>query len=449
VELHLVTDANGAQTSWEIRSDVDGYVVRSGPASPYADQADVIETFYLPIGCYRLRVYDSGGDGIVGGGYSLRDQVYGSMFIDNLNNGGFGSSSAIINDGAFCMDVSNDLLILTQRDKETWIIDDQMIAHENGAVSAQWGIGDQTDDGYQFWFFDPNGSYSRRVFRDHATSGGLGPANALRASRLALASIVSQPLPTGLLLNVKVRTKVNGIFGPWGSATRFRLLSTAPMCPMTQLSSTAPYTSCGTVRNLDGSDRVWAVPATRPNGNGGVQVADHYRFQWSLPSEGYLRNIVSASPALILSVWATNPLIPCRMYDVRVQASFDGGLTYCPWGPACQVYIFGSGCGDFQGGDHRAAEVSDVTGPLNLFPNPCAGDRFFITLPKEPEVDGAALVEVLDLAGKLVASRSITIAADLRNYEVTLDRPLGQGVYTARITIAGREQGSIRFGVVR
>ena len=31
----------------------------------------------------------------------------------------------------------------------------------DAAVTAEWQVGDQTDDGYQFWFFDADGGYSR------------------------------------------------------------------------------------------------------------------------------------------------------------------------------------------------------------------------------------------------------------------------------------------------
>ncbi|MFN8408714.1 MAG: hypothetical protein U0V45_05185 [Flavobacteriales bacterium] len=44
-------------------------------------------------------------------------------------------------------------------DKTNWLPTDVIIASEDPAVSAQWGIGDQTDDGYTFWFLDPCGSY--------------------------------------------------------------------------------------------------------------------------------------------------------------------------------------------------------------------------------------------------------------------------------------------------
>ncbi|MBK9761619.1 MAG: T9SS type A sorting domain-containing protein [Flavobacteriales bacterium] len=449
VELSATTDANGSQTTWEILSEEGSTVMRSGPASAYTDNADNSEWIYLPIACYRLRVYDAGGDGIVSGGYSLRDPVYGGSFIDNVGNGGFGSLSAISDGGTFCMDIGLDRLIENQVDKETWVIGDQMIAHQNGAVSAQFGIGDQTDDGYQFWFFDPNGSYSRRVFRSHATSGGYGPANAIRACRLALASLVTQPIPANVLLNVKVRAKVNGVFGLWGAATRFRLLLAATNCPITQLTNSAPHFSCGSTLNLNGSDKVWAVPVTRPNGSGGVQVANRYRFEWSNIGEGYLRNIVSTSPALILSVWATNPLIPCRYYDVRVQASFDAGTTWCPWGPSCSVHIVSSNCEDLVGGGDRSMSILDGAEGILLYPNPSTGQHFTVAFKEAFAEDARITVDVLDLTGHLVTSTALHATTDRANYELVLDEPLSTGSYLARVSSDGVVRQTLRFGVVR
>ena len=39
-----------------------------------------------------------------------------------------------------------------------------IVATENPAVSAEYGV-NNANSGYEFWFFDPNGSYSFRRFR--------------------------------------------------------------------------------------------------------------------------------------------------------------------------------------------------------------------------------------------------------------------------------------------
>ncbi len=64
--------------------------------------------------------------------------------------------------------------------------------------------------GYQFWFFDPHGSYTRRILR----SGNFVRSN----------NIITNPLPTNLDLNVCARAMVSGNYLPFGAVCRARLV---------------------------------------------------------------------------------------------------------------------------------------------------------------------------------------------------------------------------------
>jgi hypothetical protein len=67
----ITTDADAGETTWEIVDDY-GNILASG--GPYTSQgAQPTQNFNLPNGCYSLYVYDSYGDGIINGGYTLRD----------------------------------------------------------------------------------------------------------------------------------------------------------------------------------------------------------------------------------------------------------------------------------------------------------------------------------------------------------------------------------------
>ena len=68
--FEITTDQYASETSWEIIDD-NGNVLSSG--GPYSSQGTFNSNFNLPSGCYSLYVYDSYGDGIPGGGYTLRD----------------------------------------------------------------------------------------------------------------------------------------------------------------------------------------------------------------------------------------------------------------------------------------------------------------------------------------------------------------------------------------
>ncbi|MEZ4759957.1 MAG: hypothetical protein R2810_09225 [Flavobacteriales bacterium] len=208
VELELNTDASGSETSWEIIPVGIPTPVCSG--SGYLDNDQVFETCCLPDGCYRLRVLDSFGDGMSTGDYVLRDGN-GNRIVDNTGGGaGFTSVSAIANSGAFCLPLGTDQVIYSQCDKMDFLLTDFLIASENAAVTAEFGVNDG-NSGYQFWLFDPNGSYSRRVFFSHASPmvgapPGAWPPPALR-----------QPdAPTRCRWTrspaVRIRGRVNGTF---------------------------------------------------------------------------------------------------------------------------------------------------------------------------------------------------------------------------------------------
>src|SRR5690606_35765547 len=94
--------------------------------------------------------------------------------IDNLGNFNSGSLSAIgSGPTGVCFPMTTAPKPLYHlRDKVDFISGTYFVCEEDAAVSAEWQVGDQTDDGYEFWLFDPNGSYSYRRFRNHATSDG-------------------------------------------------------------------------------------------------------------------------------------------------------------------------------------------------------------------------------------------------------------------------------------
>ncbi|MBK9274554.1 MAG: T9SS type A sorting domain-containing protein [Flavobacteriales bacterium] len=194
--LDITLDNNGAETTWEVRDETGTTVILSG--GPYQNgQAGsiVTETLCLNQICYRLIVNDAGGDGINGGGYVLTD-ANGRRIVDA--NGSFTSTSSVINE--FCLPLSVARLINASCDRTnlTYSTSTQIYASFYPGAS-----------GYQFWIFDPHGSYSRRVFK---TTQNLVPAN-----------LVTLPVPADLDLNVRVRALVGGNYTAFGPACRFRL----------------------------------------------------------------------------------------------------------------------------------------------------------------------------------------------------------------------------------
>ncbi len=433
-------DASPAQTTWQMVDATSPFVLASGGpySSPNSSQS---VTICVPQGaCFKLTVNDGGNNGIAGGGWMLLDNT-GKRIVDNVANGGDFTSTTTTG-LAFCNEpASTQTLIASHCDRENWIISEVIIASANTAVSAQWGVGNQTDDGYQFWFEDPLGGYSRRIFRDHATSGGNGPADAIRATKLKLSSMVTFPLPVNKLLNVRVRARVNGVDGAWGPACRFRVNPNS--CTPTKLNDVVsdPNYSCGVTGKVVGAGgQAGKIYAKVVYSNG--SPATNYRFKLSQAGEGYTRMVTMNNAVLQLTQWVTTPLLcGTYSYDVQVAASFDGGSTFCPYGDVCTVGItnnIATHCttpGNFAGGNDRMAEEDAVA--FEMYPNPNNGDQLFISMSELADNVSTVSMDMFDIFGQKVMTRTLIAQNGAVNTVIDLDKSMASGLYLVNITASG------------
>lgn len=181
--LTIDLDAVGSQTTWAVKENGTNNVVASG--GPYTDgtPGQVIEAICVETGCYSFELFDSFGDGLASSGYVLTDDQ-GRRIIDA--NGDFGtlSSSVIPGDADFCVPLGPTFI------KDNWC--DRTNLTRSSFIYAR-GVAGAT--AYQFWFFDPHGSYSRRIQRPTTT---------------CQLNWATQPIPLGVELNVSVRALVGG-----------------------------------------------------------------------------------------------------------------------------------------------------------------------------------------------------------------------------------------------
>ncbi len=419
MELTIHTDTYPGEITWVLQQAGGGSVICSG--GPYFQSLSTItEACCLADGCYELVLFDGFGDGIdAPGGYVLAD-AQGNRVLDS--DGSYNASGTA--DNPFCVPLGTDRPIFQQCDKEDWLPNDVIVATENASVSAEWTVGDQTDDGYQFWFFDPDGGYSRRIFRSHAASGGFGPANATRACHLKLSSIVTLPLPTNRLLNVRIRSRVNGVDSEFGPACRFRIPSPPVACPSTKLidNPNNPNFSCGVTRAFGGSDKVHCYP---------VAGATHYRFRFENVGESFVRQITITSTNLLLN-WVTLPLQDGITYTVTVQASLDNAVTFCPAGDVCDVTI---GAGQ----EFRSFEAVPAAAPsFSVYPNPTDGSGIRVRLGNLDASVQSALLELIDAQGRLSMSRQLPVQDGQAEQTLALDQELPAGLYLVRLTAGDR-----------
>ena len=427
--LEFDTDGAPSETTWELRASGTGLLVQSGGGLPGPVNNLTLNTC-LPDGCYYLRVLDSGGDGIANGGYILRTLAGAQRIIDNRDNFTAGSVSAVIGNGGFCLPLGTDKLIYTSCDKLDWVNGQYIVAAPNPAVSAQWQVGNQADDGYQFWWFDPNGSYGYSKFRSHATSDGFGPANAVRSCHARINNWSPNQIPANLLLNVKVRSRVNGVNSNWGPVCRFKIDPVQAACPLTKLMDIPgnQFYSCGVTRTWGGSNRIHARP---------VDGATQYQFRFS--NGEFPAGVVRTTATYFLNLNWT-PALPNGTYDVQVRAFKNGQwcVSSLPWGDICRVTITGSpatlplpGAGTM------------VDAELALFPNPNTGDQLTLSLSSVEKGVETVSVDIFDLSGARVVAKVIPVNDGMVYTQISV-RELSGGMYVVR-TMAGDEARSQRL----
>ncbi|MCY7306991.1 MAG: T9SS type A sorting domain-containing protein, partial [Rhodoferax sp.] len=426
VTLTLNTDGNANQTSWDIVITSTSTVVCNG--SGYANNSTIVVSCCLPNGCYDLRVYDSFGDGIIPGGHVLRDAA-NNRIIDNFGNGSTFTSTSFSTLG-FCVPLGSGTLHPASCDVMTATPTTVLHANLDPAVTALYSISTPTvnaNTGYQFWITNPNGGFSRRILFTHAAPGTGWPIatpTAQKASYFRLNAMSNPPtVPLGVLLNVRVRSLLNGTYGVFGPACRLYL--PVPPCQLSQLTTTAsPVISCAAT-GLSLTSLIYATPVTGATG---------YQFEFS--KTAYLRKITSPTSSVALS-FVTNPLQNNNCYNVRVRISFDGGLTFCPFGPICTITIGSAICGSAMAPQVDGNEDIAFAARMSLWPNPNDGREVHLSLSGLSSVVSIITVDVLDLTGKKVAARTLPAQGASANTVFDLGG-LSQGAYVVSIT-AGEE----------
>jgi len=429
--LEFDTDANSPlENSWELRQQGSGSLVQSGSGLPGSVNSITVNTC-LPDGCYYLRVLDSGGDGIVNGGYILRTLAGAQRIIDNRDNFTSGAVSAVIGNGGFCLPLGTDRLIFTSCDKLDWVNNQFIVAAENPQVTQQFGVSNTTS-GYQFWWFDPNGSYGYTKFRSHATSDGFG-TGATRACHARINNWSPNQIPANVLLNVKVRSRVNGVNSNWGPVCRFKIDPVRATCPLTKLvdiPGSVNY-SCGVTRTWGGSSLSKVVAKA-------VDGATQYQFRWNNAELAAPVVRTTTTPVLQLN-W--NPALPNGTYQVQVRAFKNGVwcVTSLPWGDECNVTITGSpNAMVLDGGNGHDADAMRVTASVaKLFPNPNNGEQLTLSLSAVEEGVNTISVDIYDLSGAVVSSRTMAVN-DGMVYQVLDLKEMASGMYMVNITAGGQ-----------
>lgn len=451
LELQSDATAPGAVT-YEVLDETGSVTILSGDNPVPANEVGEV-SLCLPDGCYQLRVTDSAGDGLLG--YVLRESGEdGRRIIDNSGNMITGVS-ALANGETFCVPIGDDLPIWSSCDKLDWIEDQFIVCHANTAVSAEYGF-TNTTSGYEFWFYDPNGSYSFRRFRSHSTSDGYG-SGATRACHFKINGWVDGPstphIPSFTFLNVRVRGRVAGENLPFGPACQFAIDPVLAMCPRVKLQDDPAFIeifqySCGVERNFGGpsnnGNRIYANPPQPTPSVPSNQVRYQFRFRETVSGTCIVRPPQS-SARMVLN-WTSGTLLQCgSTYDVDVRVSLDAGSTWCfgpasssqaaacadteDWGKVCQVTI--NPCAQ-PGGESNSLAI-EPNGGFTVFPNPNMGDHFNLDLSKLDMGPGQVEVSVLNMMGQKLAHQTVTVSDGMTTCRIDLVEGIATGSYLVTI----------------
>jgi len=471
--LEINTDLDGDQTTWAILPQGGGAPLCSGgPYSP-GSTAAIVETCLLADGCYELEVYDSAGDGMMNmtcepGGYRLHiagNPMNGRIIDDRFNYDDFATGSTFLSrisggqggPNFFCLPLGGLSPIASSRDRETWQSNQFLVSQVSAAVSAQWGVGDQTDDGYDFWFFNPNGGYSFIRSRRHSTSDGFGPASATRACHMQINNwATANHLQIGVLYNVRIRPVVNGSVGSWGPAYRFRLDGSTAGCLRTSLKKFNTNTggtpglnqlSCGVSKVNNTSNYIYAEP---------VSGATQYQWRFRACNDlGFVQTYTTSTYFLKLGKPVLNTY---SQYVVDVRAFRNGNWCVdaaeahwgpnCPTGPSCAT-LCGFAMEDlcactltitpaFAQASFKVADVDEQAAPM-VYPNPSNDGQLWI-MPGDlgNGTNGvAARIELRDMFGKLVFTTTMPVGDEGAPMQLILPADMGVGMYLVTLTVQG------------
>ena len=347
----------------------------------------------------------------------------GRRLIDNsLNGDGFTSTSSLSNGIGWCVPIESNGLIGNASppnascDKLTYEPSDYFIAEPVAAVVPANG------DGYQFWMFEPNGSYSRRVFQTNGVYNGHSDSDPNDACYLRFDWLNTLPVPEDTILNVRVRAKISNVYQEFGPAclamVHDQIVNPDP-CTMTTMvdDPNNPNYSCDVVLEFGGSDKVVAYPLAGVN---------KYRFRFADQNSAFARNIAGASNARVLN-WNTSPLVDGATYDVSVAVSYDNGATYCPFGPSCPITI--ANPPSAQGRDLLFTNEFS----MNVYPNPNRGQDVNVKLEHiQKDVDKIE-IDLFDSYGKIVHRETIYQPGDDVTTILKLDENLSEGVYVISV----------------
>jgi hypothetical protein len=196
-------------------------------------------------------------------------------------------------------------------------------------------------------------------------------------------------------------------------------------CALTQLTTSgAPEMSCGADVWIGGGSTIYAT-----------QVPTANKYQWRFTRGAYVRTIAKPTNALPITQWATLPLKAGRTYNVEVRCSYDNGATWCPFGPTCTIRTRSGVQQNVRSLENEEEVVAQ--NELVVYPVPSDGTGFQLLFDAIEGTEGQALLSVIDMAGREVATDAFAVTEGEVRHEVRLANTLTTGMYLVRLNVNG------------
>jgi len=324
-------------------------------------------------------------------------------------------------------------LLFTSCDKSYWKAGEYVVVNEDPQVAATWipNVSDaaqSSTSGYDFWIYNPNGGYSYIRQRRNNVSDNFGAVGSTRSCHMKVNNwAAANHIPNGVKMNIRVRAVVNNVPKNWGPACRFVRDEVLANCPPTKLfdvPGSPQFFSCGVTRafNNQSSNRLYARPVTGAN-----------KYKFTITSAELATPIVKEVSVYYLTLgWTSGPvMVSGQTYEVTVQASVNNGATYCAVGETCLVTINNN----VTSGVGQNMAINSTGATLNMWPNPNNGAELNVTLSGVAEKMNTVSLDIFDLSGKRIITRTLGVQDGFVNQVVDLNGEISTGMYLVKVTV--------------
>jgi len=215
-------------------------------------------------------------------------------------------------------------------------------------------------------------------------------------------------LQYGQTYNVRVKAKVGGVWGSYGSPCTITISGSIPT---TQVATS----QCGQAMNLSGLFYC-----------NGVAGAQDYQWNFVNTGLGYSQTVTRGFPAPNISKTWIPGLQNGVTYDVQVKAKIGG--VWGSYGAICQITINTSLIAPYSS-PYKSFEAAETQNSLIVFPNPSDDNGFNVSYKVTDLESSIAIIEVYDMMGRKVIQRQVNNIVGINEIKLNTDGNLVTGTY--------------------